>query len=44
MIDVLNLLWICPLFMLIGAVFMAALMGGFAAWVVREERKEDKDD
>ena len=39
-----NLLWICPLFMLIGAVIMAALMAGFAAWTVFENRKENKDD
>ena len=44
MIDALNLLWICPLFMLLGAIIMAALMSGFAAWAVFEDRKEYKDD
>lgn len=44
MIDALHLLWICPLFMLIGAVIMAALMGGFAAWTVFEDRKDNDDD
>ena len=44
MIDALHLLWICPLFMLLGAVIMAALMGGFAAWVVCEDRKDNDDD
>lgn len=39
-----NLLWICPVCFMLGAVVMAVLMAGFASWTVFEDRKEDKDD